>query len=385
MMRDNIARFMALDALDKTSEAELADVRVGADGTIYENAGTAVRTQIGELKNDLVELATTSSIPLNKLENHTITSNGYFTGSEDYDLYFAKVKFGNKFTVYGGTGYGFCEIEPYHNYWTVDGLRHLYTKQTSFTIIDNTSYVCIMALKSVIPVLVYTDSLNDTVIKLDDKIDFESVDYMPLFKNVICIGDSLTRGYNTTYGSGQENRSWGYPWALSRTTRLNVYNYGHSGATCESWLRSESELTFENFDLAIICLGRNGGLSTELERTSYQSIIDNIKNSNEHCTIFICSLPANGVTVNEIDQAINARIETIANSNNLPYIDISGYYGADKYLCGTSDPHFKTIGYLEMAKVIKRKINEYIYKNENEFMNLWQPRNNPLYIDGLIE
>ena len=39
-----------------TADAELADVRVGADGTIYENAGTAVRTQIGELKEDLANL-----------------------------------------------------------------------------------------------------------------------------------------------------------------------------------------------------------------------------------------------------------------------------------------------------------------------------------------
>ena len=56
LARERISNLTKLAEGSTTGDAELADLRVGADGKTYPNAGDAVRGQVSELKGDLSEL-----------------------------------------------------------------------------------------------------------------------------------------------------------------------------------------------------------------------------------------------------------------------------------------------------------------------------------------
>jgi lysophospholipase L1-like esterase len=70
--------FTKLEEGSTTGDAELQDIRVGADGVEYENAGTSVRTQFNNINSDLLATLSPYTIPL---EIGAIMNNGSFNES----------------------------------------------------------------------------------------------------------------------------------------------------------------------------------------------------------------------------------------------------------------------------------------------------------------
>jgi lysophospholipase L1-like esterase len=193
------------------------------------------------------------------------------------------------------------------------------------------------------------------------------VDYSILFNNVVCIGDSLTRGYYAEYPSGSRNRDFTYPLAISKMTRWMVTNKGASGATPSDWYALHGAENFSAFDCAIICLGRNGGLTSDADKTAYQNIITALKTANANMTIFICSLPPSDLTT-ATDITINTIIKSIADANSLPYLDIYNKSCMDAPAYRSDGTHFYTLGYLTLAQTILDNIKVHIAENTSVFM-----------------
>lgn len=196
---DNIA---TLPEGSTTADAELTDIRVGADGTTYDSAGTAVRAQVSELKSDLYSHITEykkyyvkgiieNSYPDNKTGN-LVPYNGWSRTD------FVEIDSSKVLTIYT---HGWSRVSNYNVYYDanknfISAFNMSHNASYTFTPPENAKYVVISNISS---------DVHKTVIEQDNKkIYFSLKDAIELAtqydKSTVYVGDGVYNLLNE-YGS----------------------------------------------------------------------------------------------------------------------------------------------------------------------------------------
>ena len=196
------------------------------------------------------------------------------------------------------------------------------------------------------------------------------------FKNVLCIGDSLTAGRfdykegGTTLEFEDANLSW--PAFFAAISGRQTTNVGDAGETTKTWWEIHQNDDLSGHDACVIALGRNdyvtGRETTSAERIQYMTnIVNKVKADNPQIKIFIRTL-INYYTGSGAD-AVNADMRTIAATLPDCYlVDISAYgnlvSGQDNY------SHCTAVGYQKWAECYFRYISYIMANNPADFKNV---------------
>lgn len=144
--------FTSLPEGSTSGNAELADIRVGADGVTYGSAGTAVRTQVTDLKSDLTGLQTVVDTKADKTElaktNLYLDALYKLNKGQTYDvleqeseLYSVNVPSGAKYVgvdKVGGKSVAWNQLWNYEETYKESGITYTYENHF-YDVVKNTT------------------------------------------------------------------------------------------------------------------------------------------------------------------------------------------------------------------------------------------------------
>ena len=211
----------------------------------------------------------------------------------------------------------------------------------------------------------------------------------------ICIGDSVTEGhvydYPRTKANGDVLKAQSYPTRLAKLTGWEIENAGFSGISAVDWWKNKlNNFQYTDYEIAIIELGYNGGLTDTLDvdvepyetyaeyaetnTGCYCKIIESIKerNPNMFIVLNISSLMKEGSVNSTV-------IKKIAERYSLPYIDLSvnshidlddtRYHGYTNESMSLNLVHFNALGYCAKAGFIYNELASILIDNGKELNN----------------
>lgn len=201
-----------------------------------------------------------------------------------------------------------------------------------------------------------------------------------LFRNGICIGDSLTAGVCNYKQGGTEIinttfPNYSYPTYLQKLTNVPVTNAGIGGLTTAQWYTNylANHPDWSGYDFAIIQLGVNDALQnngwTQEEETALTNIITKLKTDNQRIKIFVATiLPAtaySGAAFDDISKHTRALVSGLGDADVI-LVDIAEYAHTAESLAYNAG-HLTGLGYLRLAMDYKAYISMIIRDNPIDF------------------
>lgn len=414
-----------IDAIVTTSAsggdvaAEVAQSRVGADGTAYQtlkqrldteyNALTAEQTN---LKEDLSEIDTRLSESITDIRKPFYGyGNLFFAERGTWDNHY----YNDSGVLTPFNGYGYSELIPvkakinytivappvFYNFLKEDGSyisgNHAVSGDSKtiatptecaflrISIPVQNKDTCMIVEGTIAP----TSYIEPRYIINNEK---TAMPYLgtdrPL--NVYCIGDSLTEGVDYQTHVIKEN----YPYFLQKYLNVNIVNYGKMGLQPKTWWeRWGKTLGFNQYtDVVLIMFGTNGGipdtLDTDVEPFDdwhnyvssicgcYCKLIEKImEQSINKAQIILLTPPHNTYSQTQEYYVTSsyATIMKIAKRYAIPVIDVQNESGINKFNSSYFQPHdglhFNAMGYHKLGSFIASKLKSLF--SEYDFLDVY--------------
>lgn len=222
-----------------------------------------------------------------------------------------------------------------------------------------------------------TDVFGKHTAVINDGINSSADNLLPdmrVFNKILCIGDSWTYGVIDYYENGEIRgrgvKQYSYPAYLSSYIGKPCTNKGDAGKTTIEWLDNHGSEDFSGHDACIMFLGINDitRFSSQAQiKTAITGIINKVKQDNAHIKIFSLSLPSfytNSTTGRNVNNAIK---EAVIAESDCYYIDMTDITNDDIL----RDYHPTALGYTQFAKIIFKRISDYINANIEEFNGIY--------------
>ena len=386
------------------SSAEVIDARTGYDGMAYNTLGTAIRTQIAEISNNIIERI---NVDLSGAISGYYISVFHRKGQSSYFsmLEIRNVEIGDKIVLIAsgdGSNVAMISSTKDDDWYKVLATSIDFNEHKYECTVTNTDKV-VLSYNNTKQVYAYIEKrkfhTNDEIDEKNDEIDekFKNINskletiltpqYMHMFNTIGIVGDSLASGevYPPTGDTPKDIYANSWLSNICKEIGATPSHYSNGGMMAESWMKDnggyKTQLLSDRAKNAYyVALGTNdkqyfsvGNVNdTSVANTFagwYNDLLDTIHNHAPNATIFCVSLYETNTKADSFSNMIKAIAES---RNYCYYVDYINSTDSDLIITSVDTNfihnwHYTGLGYVRVGEIIRRLTNKVIEDNLSNY------------------